>query len=119
RIPIPCRRDRFTAKNVPDGWWPTPEPPHRVNQLFFEPILFERAAAHPLITLVNEVNVESFEQDDRGVAVHAKELRAGTSLTLTGKYLVGCDGGASTIRRQIGAVLEGDAVIQRVQSTYF
>ena len=24
RIPIPCRRDRFTDKDGPDGWWPTP-----------------------------------------------------------------------------------------------
>lgn len=119
RIPIPCRSDRFTVTDVPDGWWPTPEPPHRVNQLFFEPILFERAAANPLIELINEVNVESFAQDGNGVTVEATDLRTGAGLRCTGKYLVGCDGGASTIRRQIGAVLEGDAVIQRVQSTYF
>ena len=119
RIPIPCRRDRFTVTDVPDGWWPTPEPPHRVNQLFFEPILFERAAAEPLIELINEVHVESFTQDSDAVTVQATDLRSGKDLQFTGKYLVGCDGGASTIRRQIGAVLEGDAVIQRVQSTYF
>src|SRR5262249_5984242 len=23
RIPIPCRRDRYTAKDGPDTWWPT------------------------------------------------------------------------------------------------
>ena len=33
RIKIPCRRDRYTAKDGPDGWWPTPEPPHRINQI--------------------------------------------------------------------------------------
>tara|TARA_A100001391_G_scaffold205464_1_gene207504 strand:- start:41812 stop:43494 length:1683 start_codon:yes stop_codon:yes gene_type:complete len=119
RIPIPCRRDRFTVTDVPDGWWPTPEPPHRVNQLFFEPILFERVAAEPLITLINNANVESFEQDDDGVTVHATDLQSKADLKLHGKYLIGCDGGGSTIRRQIGAVLEGDALIQRVQSTYF
>lgn len=31
RIPIPCRARRYMAKDGPDGWWPTPEPPHRVN----------------------------------------------------------------------------------------
>ena len=40
RIPIPCRAQRYTAKDGPDGWWPTPEPPHRINQIYFEPILF-------------------------------------------------------------------------------
>ena len=44
RIHIPCRRDRFTDKSGPDGDWPTPEPPHRVNQIFLEPLLFEHAA---------------------------------------------------------------------------
>jgi 2-polyprenyl-6-methoxyphenol hydroxylase-like FAD-dependent oxidoreductase len=34
------------------------------------------------------------------------------------RYLVGCDGAKSTVRRAIGARLEGDAVIQRVQATF-
>ena len=34
------------------------------------------------------------------------------------RYLVGCDGGSSTVRKQIGAKLEGTPVIQRVQSTF-
>ena len=34
------------------------------------------------------------------------------------RYLVGCDGGSSTVRKAIGAKLEGTPVIQRVQSTY-
>src|SRR3569623_2029655 len=29
RIPIPARQDRYSVKSGPDGWWPTPEPPHR------------------------------------------------------------------------------------------
>ena len=37
RIHIPCRRDRFKDKTGPDGLWPTPEPPHRANQIFLEP----------------------------------------------------------------------------------
>ena len=32
RIPIPCRAERYTARGGPDTWWPTPEPPHRINQ---------------------------------------------------------------------------------------
>ena len=27
RIPIPCRRDRYSATGGPDTWWPTSEPP--------------------------------------------------------------------------------------------
>ena len=46
RIHIPCRARRATRdKSGPDGWWPTPEPPHRINQIYLEPILFAHAEA--------------------------------------------------------------------------
>ncbi len=34
------------------------------------------------------------------------------------RYLIGCDGARSIVRKAIGAELTGDAVVQRVQSTY-
>src|SRR3954451_12913512 len=58
RIVIPCRRDRFTATDSPDGNWPTPKPPHRITQIFLEPILFEHAAAQPRIRIVNRTSVD-------------------------------------------------------------
>ena len=59
---IPCRRDRYTAKGGPDTWWPTPEPPHRINQIFLEPILFEHAASLERVTLLNRVEFSGFTQ---------------------------------------------------------
>ena len=47
-----------------------------------------------------------------------EDLDSGGTRTLRGRYLVGCDGGSSTVRKQIGSKLEGTAVIQRVQSTF-
>jgi hypothetical protein len=51
RIPIPARQDRYTSQEGPDTSWATPEPPHRINQTFLEPILVEHAAALPHVTL--------------------------------------------------------------------
>src|ERR1700722_15978649 len=45
RIPIPCRNERYTAKDGPDGRWPTPEPPHRINQIYLEPVLTDHLVA--------------------------------------------------------------------------
>lgn len=118
RIPIPCRRDRYTESEGPDAWWPTPEPPHRINQIFLEPILLEHAAALPNVTLLNRTQVTDFEQDDEGVRATATDLDKGTTRTIRCRYMVGCDGGASGVRKAIGARLEGTAVIQRVQSTF-
>ena len=57
RIPIPCRRDCYTAKGGPDTWWPTPEPPHRLNQIYIEPILFDHAASVESLVLRNRILV--------------------------------------------------------------
>ncbi len=118
RIPIPCRRDRFTARDGPDGWWPTPEPPHRINQIFLEPILFEHAAAMGNVRVLNRTSIDAFVQDTNGVIATARDLDSGETYRIASRYLIGCDGGRSEIRRAIGATLNGDAVVQRVQSTY-
>ena len=117
RISIPCRADRYTATGGPDTWWPTPEPPHRINQTYLEPILFEHAAAMPGLVALNRTRVLDFSQSDRGVVATAENLDSNERMEIACAYLVGCDGGRSEIRRGIGATLHGDAVVQRVQST--
>lgn len=118
RIPIPCRRDRYTATGGPDTWWPTPEPPHRINQLFLEPVLCEHAASTPGVTILNRARFETLTQDDATVTARARRLDTGEQIEIQARYLVGCDGGRSEVRRQIGARLAGEAVVQRVQSSY-
>lgn len=117
RIPIPCRADRYTSRSGPDTAWPTPEPPHRVNQIYFEPIFFAHAKAADRITILSHTEFESAREEDDGVTAEVVDLTSGERRTLRGRYLVGCDGGRSTVRRLIGGKLEGDAVVQRVQST--
>jgi 2-polyprenyl-6-methoxyphenol hydroxylase-like FAD-dependent oxidoreductase len=118
RIPIPCRRDRFTAREGPDCNWPTPEPPHRINQIFLEPILFEHAAAQARIRIVNRTSVEDVVVGDSYADVGLRDLDTGAVRRLSARYLVGCDGARSVVRKAIGAELAGDAIVQRVQSTY-
>jgi 2-polyprenyl-6-methoxyphenol hydroxylase-like FAD-dependent oxidoreductase len=118
RIPIPCRRDRYTVKDGPDGWWPTPEPPHRINQIYLEPVLVECAASMPRLRYLNGVKVSGFEQTSDAVTATAQDLDSGETLLIQADYLIGCDGPASEIRRQIGARFGGDAVVGRTQSSY-
>lgn len=117
RIKIPCRRDRYTATDGADSWWPTPEPPHRVNQTFLEPVLAKHVAALPGVTLLNRVRYREFSQDADGVLITTEDAETGAPRTLRARFLVGCDGARSAVRKQIGARLSGTEVIQRVQST--
>lgn len=118
RIAIPCRRDRYTREGGPDTWWPTPEPPHRINQIYLEPILLAHATAQPGVTLLDRTQVTGFTQDSDGVVAQGLGLDDGGTVNIRCQYLVGCDGGSSMVRKTMGAQLEGTPVIQRVQSTY-
>ncbi len=119
RIQIPCRAERYTARGGPDTWWPTPEPPHRINQIYLEPVLFAYAAAMPGLRILSRTRVCEFEQNEDRVLTVAEDLDARESFQILARYLIGCDGAHSEIRRRIGARLSGDSTVAQAQSTYF
>ena len=118
RVPIPCRADRYSATSGPDTWWPTPEPPHRINQIYLEPVLFAHLEAQPGVRVRNRTSLQEFEQSADHVTARATDLDSGQDIEIACKFMVGCDGGNSMVRKAIGAKLSGDPVLQRVQSTY-
>jgi len=118
RIVIPCRRDRFTMTDGADCNWPTPEPPHRINQIFLEPILFEHAAAQSRIRIINRTSVDDVVIGDGSASATFRDLDTGDLRRIDCRFLIGCDGARSIVRKAIGAKFSGDEVVQRVQSTY-
>src|SRR6201996_4910032 len=118
RSRVPCPRDRFTMNDGPDCNWPTPEPPHRINQIFLEPILFEHAASRARIRILNRTLVDDIRIGDDVAEVRLRDLETDAVTAMRSRYLIGCDGARSIVRKAMGATFEGDAVIQRVQSTY-
>jgi 2-polyprenyl-6-methoxyphenol hydroxylase-like FAD-dependent oxidoreductase len=119
RVTIPaCAERRSKAVDGADTRWPTPEHTHRVNQIYFEPVLFAHAATQPRIRILNRTRVEEFVQTDDGVIAVGCDLNSGARISIAASYLVGCDGARSMVRRSIGAKLDGTQVIQRVQSTH-
>ena len=115
RIRMPSRAER-SEPGFHDSHWPTPESMVRVSQLYLEPILYERVKALPNVKVFNQTQVESFEQDSSGVTVQCR-TDAGEVFAVRGKYLAGCDGGRSTVRKLIDVSLVGDAEISRSRST--
>jgi 2-polyprenyl-6-methoxyphenol hydroxylase-like FAD-dependent oxidoreductase len=79
-IPLPCRAERYAAKGSPDTWWPTPEPPHRINQIYLEPVLLAQAAAMPKLRILRSTTLSEFEQKENGVRVIARKLDTGETL---------------------------------------
>jgi 2-polyprenyl-6-methoxyphenol hydroxylase-like FAD-dependent oxidoreductase len=94
-----------------DGSMPL-EPYQLVSQYTLEPLLKKEVEALPGVTVRYGCELESFAQDAAGVTAKAAggEIRA--------KYLVGCDGGASTVRRQLGIEMRGENLSELHQALY-
>ena len=108
-------RERIAA--CTDGSLPL-EPYQLVSQNKLEPLLKEVAEATANVTVRYGCELVDFTQDDAGVGVVAR-LLDGSEETLRGAYLVGCDGGASSVRKKLGIKLEGRGGIQDVCQVIF
>jgi hypothetical protein len=60
----------------------------------------------------------AFSQDADGVTAQVRHSD-GTSGVVRAAYLVGCDGGSSTVRRQLGIKLEGEGGIRTLRQALF
>jgi 2-polyprenyl-6-methoxyphenol hydroxylase-like FAD-dependent oxidoreductase len=99
-----------------DGSMPL-EPYQLISQYTLEPVLKSIAETLPGIDVCYGHEFISLEHD--GTGVRARIKRGTTTTELSAQYLVGCDGGASNVRRQLGIKLHGDAnLLQLRQALY-
>lgn len=118
RVLLPSRNARRARFPIgADTSWSTPEPPHRINQTYLEPILARRVATLPHVTLRNRTRFVSVEQDAQSVAIRVEDLASGKQEMIRARYLLGADGSKSPIRKAIGARLHGESALAHVQST--
>lgn len=117
RIKIPNRLTRYTANDGPDTNWPTAEPPHRINQIYLEPILFAEAEKYTGIRILNRTQVIDFQYLDNGCVIYAQNLDDQTQLEIHADFIIGCDGGRSMVRKKMGIQLSGVGELGKVQST--
>jgi 2-polyprenyl-6-methoxyphenol hydroxylase-like FAD-dependent oxidoreductase len=93
-----------------DGSLPL-EPYQLVSQYTLEPLL--KAEAEKLVDVRYDSEFLSFEQDEQGVTARLK------SGSIRSRYLVGCDGGGSPVRQQLGIALEGEGDILRLRQALY
>ena len=81
------------------------------DYMFFQPDV-EHGARERLMTQPNQPNVllghdvTHIEQDDTGANLDVFDMATGTPRRLRARYVVGCDGGRSTVRKTIGSAYE-------------
>lgn len=107
RIDLPSvaeQERRLRAVN--DGSMPL-EADQRGPQSTFEALGRKLLRESPLIDFREGWTFERFDEDDDGVDVVFSETEGGRGARARVQYLVGCDGAASRVRRQLGIELDG------------
>jgi len=97
----------------------TPEPPQRCNQIWFDPVLRERAEGFSAVTLRYRWRFDSFAQDGTGVVSRVTDLATGEQHAIRSAYLAACCGGRSPIRRLLGIDANEGEVLGAPLSVYF
>jgi 2-polyprenyl-6-methoxyphenol hydroxylase-like FAD-dependent oxidoreductase len=112
-------REQFPAPSQEKPPVHSPQKRERCPQNFFDPVLQRFARRSPSVSL--EFNTELLDFDDKGDGVEARvrDVRSGETRTLRADYLVGCDGGASVVRQQLGIEMVGDAVLTYTTNIIF
>jgi len=113
RLPGRSRREAIAAREGADSRWPTPEPLHRVQQMYIEAILKTHAQRWPGADVRFGWRARKLEQREGGVTLEAEEVSTGKIQRIDADYAVGCDGPRSLVRASLGIGYEGLAREER------
>jgi 2-polyprenyl-6-methoxyphenol hydroxylase-like FAD-dependent oxidoreductase len=106
RLPYPSvAQAKLDIRATHDGSAPL-EPYQLISQYTLEPLLISVAETMPGVTVRFGCEFVSLAQDPAGVTATVKTSRGDEQIRAA--YLVGCDGGASPVRHEIGIKLRGE-----------
>src|SRR6266849_2822053 len=94
------------------------EPYQLISQYTLEPLLRSIVETLPNVTVRFGCELTSFTQDSDSVTAHVRTSK-GPDETIRTAYLVGCDGGSSTVRKQLGIQLQGEGNIRKLRQALF
>ncbi len=108
---------RKRSEQANDGRWPA-EPSQIVSQYALEPLLKRIAENTRGVSVRFGCELLSFDEQEDGVVARVRDLDGGEE-TIRARYLVGCDGGSSTVRAGLGFRLDGQADLgQQMQALF-
>ena len=90
----------------------TPTPLRNLSQHRFEPILADELSAAPGADLRYQHQWEHSEEVDDGVVSDIVDLDTGEPLQVRSRYVIGCDGAGSRVRRLLGIEMVGPPLLQ-------
>jgi 2-polyprenyl-6-methoxyphenol hydroxylase-like FAD-dependent oxidoreductase len=101
---------------------PPPESPQkreRCPQNMFDPILRKFAESQSGVRLLYQHEYVSFDENGDGVTAKILRQSDNRSFEIRARYLVGCDGGRSSVREQLGIGMTGKGVLTYTTNVIF
>ncbi len=85
----------------------SPETRFRCPQDLFDPILQKFARSMPTVTAKYQCRLAEFAQDGDGVTSRIEDARSGGRFAIRSRYLAGCDGASSQVRKHYDIGMSG------------
>ena len=112
REPFPTPREEKPPQQ-------SPQKRERCPQNFFDPVLARFAGSFPHVACRYRTELIDFTEHDDGIAATVRDHGSGKTEHIEARYLVACDGAASSIRDRLGIGLEGNPVLTYTTNTIF
>jgi hypothetical protein len=112
RIPMPALKDIAPFPSSPEQFAHCP-------QFIFDPILAQAACSYASVTLRYRCRLASFRDEGDGVVAELVDETTGQTERVRARYLVGCDGFGSTVRKALGIEMRGVPFINRSVNVMF
>ncbi|MPZ56054.1 MAG: 2-polyprenyl-6-methoxyphenol hydroxylase [Rhizobiales bacterium] len=97
----------------------SPQKRERVPQDMFDPILKRFAQSFPHVTLRYHCELTGYDERPDGVHATVRDPHTDEADTITADYLVGTDGGGSTVREIAGICMRGDPALTYTTNVIF
>jgi 2-polyprenyl-6-methoxyphenol hydroxylase-like FAD-dependent oxidoreductase len=107
-----AKRDRTL-----DGSMPL-EPYQIISQYTLEPLLKSVVEQIPNVAVKFGHELQSFTQDADGITAQVRKS-SGEAVSIRAAYMVGCDGGSSTVRKQLDFRMDGEPHLREMRQALF